>query len=132
MTKELLRHLGRVGERQVEAAVPGSDRVVSLNHNSQQYAETIEAAEQLETIIREANDFRDVEEKEQRIAELSALRRLLQAARVRVEPVLSLLKPLAEQVKEKLKDTVIGMAHKVAGRPRRFDRIRLDAGLTAF
>lgn len=37
-------------------------------------------------------------------------RRLLHAARVRVEPVLSLLKPLAEQVKAKLRDTLIGMA----------------------
>jgi hypothetical protein len=110
MTKELIRHLRRVAEQQLEAAVPASDRVVSLNHNSQQYAETIEAAEQLETVIQQANDFPDVQEKEQRVAEVSAVRRLLQAARVRVEPILSLLKPLAEQVKTKLRDTLIGMA----------------------
>jgi hypothetical protein len=110
MTKELIRHLRRVGEQQLKAEVPASDRVVSLNHNSEQYAETVDAAEQLETAIQQANDFPDIEEKEQRVAEVSAVRRLLQAARVRIEPVISLLKPLADQVKTKLSDTLIGMA----------------------
>jgi hypothetical protein len=54
--------------------------------------------------------FPDVEEKEQRVAEVSAVRRPLQATRVRVEAVVALLKPLVEQAKTKLKDTLISMA----------------------
>ena len=105
----MARELRRLLEEKV-SEVPAADRTVPLNHNSQQYTETVEAAEHLERIIREANDFPDTEEKEQRIAEVSAVRRLLQAVRVRVEPIISLLKPLADQVKTKLKDTLIGMA----------------------
>jgi hypothetical protein len=110
MSRELIRHLRRVGDAEKETLAPAADRTVPLNHNSQQYNESIEAAEQLEKVIQEANDFPDTEEKEQRLAEVSAVRRLLQATRVRVEPIVSLLKPLAEQVKTKFKDTLIGMA----------------------
>jgi hypothetical protein len=105
MARQLRRYL-----EERASAVPASDRTVALTHNSQQYIETMEAAEGLETVIQQANDFPDVEEQEQRVAEVSAVRRLLQAAQVRVEPIVSLLKPLAEQVKTKLRDTVIGMA----------------------
>lgn len=105
MAAELRRFL----EREL-AMVPAADRSVPLNHNSQEYTETIEATDEVEKTIREANDFPDQEEKEQRIAEVSAVRRLLQAARVRVEAVVILLKPLAEQAKTKLRDTVVGMA----------------------
>lgn len=81
-----------------------------LNHNSKEYTETIEAAEEVEKAIQEANDFPDPEEKAQRIAEVSAVRRLLQAARVRVEAIVVLLKPLGELARTKLRDTLVGMA----------------------
>jgi hypothetical protein len=105
MAAELRRHL----EREL-AAVPAADRTVPLNHNSKEYGDTIEAAEEVEKTIREANDFPDQEEKEQRVAEISAVRRLLQAARVRVEPIVVLLKPLVELAKTKLKDNLVGTA----------------------
>jgi hypothetical protein len=105
MAAELRRYL----EREI-AAIPAADRSVPLNHNSKEYAETIEAATEVEKTIREANDFPDQEEKEQRIAEVSAVRRLLQAARVRVEPIVALLKPLVELAKTKLKDNLVGTA----------------------
>jgi hypothetical protein len=105
MAAELRRYL----ERQL-TAVPAADRLVLLNHNSQQYTDAIEAAEEVEKAIREANDFPDAEEKEQHIAEVSAVRRLLQAARVRVEAIVVLLKPLADLARTKLKDTLVGMA----------------------
>jgi hypothetical protein len=110
MAQELIRHLRRVGEARAEEPVPAADRVVSLNHNSKEYTETIEAAEEVEKTIREANDFSDPEEKEQRIAEVSAVRRLLQAVRVRIEAIVVLLRPLAEQAKTKLKDNLVGTA----------------------
>jgi hypothetical protein len=83
MTRELIRHLRRVGEAKeakAEEQIPAADRVVSLDHNSEEYTDVIEAAEKLEKTIREANDFSDPDEKDQRVAEVSAARRLLQSA----------------------------------------------------
>jgi hypothetical protein len=104
MARELRRHL----EREV-AAIPAADRVVALNHNSKAYTDTVEAAEKLEQTIREANDI-EPDEKDQRIAEVSAARRLLQSVRVRAVALVELLRPLVEQAKTKLKDNLVGMA----------------------
>jgi hypothetical protein len=109
MSRELIRYLRRVGEAKAPEEVPAADRVVSLDHNSKAYTDAVEAAAKLEQTILEANDF-DPEEKDQRIAEVSAARRLLQAVRVRVMALVELLKPLAEQAKTKLKDNLVGMA----------------------
>jgi hypothetical protein len=110
MSRELIRYLRRMGESDAETSVPASDRVVSLDHNSPAYKETVEALEYLKQTLDQANDYEDVEEKSQRLAEVSAVRRLLEALRVRIEPVVALLRPLAEQIKTKLKDTLVGMA----------------------
>lgn len=108
MARELRRYL----EAEVAKmdAIPASDRVVTINHNSKEYADADAALEQLEKAIREANDFDDPLEKEQREAEVSAARRLLKAARVRVEALAALLKPIVTQYATKLKDSLVGMA----------------------
>jgi hypothetical protein len=85
MAAELRRYL----EKQA-AVVPAADRSVPLNHNSQQYTETVQAAAEVEKAIEEANDFPEVEEKGRLVAEVSAVRRLLQVARVRVEAIVVL------------------------------------------
>jgi len=83
MARELRRFLekdvARLERDEAEEAqrVPASDRVVLLNHNSKEYTDADEAMERLEKAIREANDFEDLDEKEQREAEVSAARRLL-------------------------------------------------------
>jgi nucleotide-binding universal stress UspA family protein len=105
MASELRRYLEKEA-----ASVPAADRSVPLNHNSKEFTETVEAAKEVEKAIQEANDFPELEEKEQRIAEVSAVRRLLQAARVRVEAIVVLMKPLAELAVTKLKDNLVGMA----------------------
>jgi len=104
MASELRNYL-----EQKASGAPAADRTVPLNHNNPDYREMIGAADELERTIAEANDFESVEEKGQRVAEVSATKRLLQAARVRVAAVIELLRPLAEQVKGKLKDTLIAM-----------------------
>jgi hypothetical protein len=108
----MARELRRLLEQELAstAAAPASDRIVTLDHNSPAYKETKEALENLEKVISEANDFDDVEEKEQHVAEISAVRRLFDAVRVRIEPVVALLKPLAIQFASKLKDTLLGKA----------------------
>lgn len=91
---ELRRHLKRVGvepSRRTEAAgIPASDRVVTLDHNSSQFDEVAAALEKAESALQQQNSG-DPDEKEQRLAELSAGRRLLQASRIRVGVFASLV-----------------------------------------
>ncbi|MGY8678350.1 hypothetical protein Q2941_11085 [Bradyrhizobium sp. UFLA05-153] len=105
-TRELLRYI----EEHFDKVVPASDRTVTINHNSKEYTDADAAMEKLEKTIREASDFDDPLEKDQREAEVSAGRRLLKATRVRVNVLLALLKPIVTQYGTKLKDSLIGMA----------------------
>jgi protein-tyrosine-phosphatase len=86
MARELRRYLeGTIGE------VPAADRFVKLDHNSAAYHEAIKSLEDLEKTLHEANDYPDPEDKDQRIAEISAAQRLLKAIRVRVAAVVELV-----------------------------------------
>jgi len=82
MSRELLQEANKV---------PAADRVVHLDHNSSVYRQAIEALEKLEEALREANDYPDAEDKEQRIAEISATQRLLKSVRVRVAAVVTVI-----------------------------------------
>lgn len=108
--RELLRYI----EQRFGVPIPAADRVVSLDHNSKAYVVADEAMESLEKAIREANDFQDPLEKEQREAEVSAARRLLKAAKIRLEPLASLLKPILVQFTTKVKDNLIATAATLA------------------
>jgi hypothetical protein len=102
MARDLRRRLeAGLGDRE-DLTIPASDRLVKLDHNSAAYTEAMDALAGLEEALRGTNDFGDVEEKEQRVAEVSAARRVLQAVRVRVEPLVSLLQPLVIQFWTKL------------------------------
>lgn len=74
-----------------QGEIPASDRIVRLDHNSPSYQEAIEAVDRLEELVRQTNDYDDTEDKGQRVAELSAGRRLLQAVQVRVVAVAQVL-----------------------------------------
>jgi hypothetical protein len=116
MARELRRYLEREvaspdGEKvPVPVSVPASDRSVPIDHNGQSYADADAAMEKLEIAIREANDFPDPVEKEQREAEVSAARRLLRAPLVRLEPLVSLLKPILVDYATKVKDGLVAHA----------------------
>jgi hypothetical protein len=86
MARELRKYL----EDRISGA-PAADRIVPLNHNQPAYQEAMEALEKLEKAIVEANDYPDAEDKDQRVAEVSATRRLLQSARVRVGAVMGII-----------------------------------------
>ncbi|KWV56656.1 hypothetical protein AS156_04040 [Bradyrhizobium macuxiense] len=108
MSRELRRLLDqRLNET---APAPASDRTVTIDHNRKDYADAERAMQGLETAIREANDFPDPLEKEQREAEVSAARRLLRASLVRLEPLVALLKPILVQYTTKVKDGLIAAA----------------------
>jgi hypothetical protein len=105
MARELRRYL----ERKV-AEVPASDRVVRIDDNSKAYRDVVDALEKLEETLRCANDYSDVLEKDQRVAEVSASLRLLKAAQVRVEALVALLRPVVVQFTTKVKDNLISAA----------------------
>ncbi|THD68417.1 MAG: hypothetical protein E7813_10325 [Bradyrhizobium sp.] len=110
MSRELIRYLRRVGDEKTEESVPAADRVVPLDHNSASYKEAIEAVEHLERVLTEANDFADVDVREQRLAEVKAIRGLLSVFLVRVQAIAILLKPLVIQFGAKLRDSLMAIA----------------------
>lgn len=85
-----LREAPRPFEFEADTA-PASDRVVRLDHNSAEYIEAVDAVQKVEEALEQANDYPDQEDREQRIAEMSAGRRLFMAVRVRVDVVVGLL-----------------------------------------
>jgi len=105
MATELRRYL----EREM-TTVPAADRVVPLDHNSPSYREVVDNLERLENALRSSNEYSDEAEKGQRIAEVSASRRLLEAGQVRVEALAALLRPVIVQFTTKVKDNLITAA----------------------
>ncbi len=112
MARELRRYL-EVEFSKAET-VPASDRVVHLDHNSAAYSEAAEALDKLEHTLVSANDYEDIEDKEQRIAEVSAARRLLKSARVRVGAIVGVIGPTLAYLGTKFMDKAIGNMADVA------------------
>jgi hypothetical protein len=105
------RDLRRYIERNlVSMEVPASDRTVSPDHNSADYKDAIEAIEKTEKAIREANDYPDDDDKEQRIAELDAGRVLFEARRFRVQALKETLLECLKYLSKKFMDKTIGIA----------------------
>ena len=77
------------------SSVPASDRVVALNHNSEPYKSAIESLDKTIEAIRTANDIgtATADEREAIVAEMSAIKRLLEATKVRAAQALSLAAP---------------------------------------
>jgi hypothetical protein len=116
MARELRRFLESEAARPegekvpVPVPVPASDRSVSVDHNSDAYSDAVAAMENLETAIREANDFPEPLEREQREAEVSAARRLLRATLVRLEPLAALLRPILVEYVTRVKEGLVAHA----------------------
>jgi hypothetical protein len=90
-------------------AIPAADRYVTLDHNSPTYRNADESLKNALDAVRSSNDYPDLEDKEQRIAELSAGRALLQSARVRVAAVTAFLLPTLKYLAKKFADVAIGI-----------------------
>jgi hypothetical protein len=108
MAAELRRYL----EKQA-LAVPASDRIVTLNHNSPDYQHLMSALETLEEVLRGSNDYQDAEEQERVVAEISAGRRLLQAAKARVTAIAALVRDPATYLARQFIGKAVGDAAQV-------------------
>lgn len=92
MTRDLRRLIARM-IKSSPPVVPASDRVVPIDHNSAEYRNAEGTLAKLEEALEQTNDYPDTEDKSQRVAEVSAARRLLRAARVRVEAIVAVILP---------------------------------------
>jgi hypothetical protein len=113
MTRDLRRHLLNAVPPQgdddiVPFLLPAADRVVPLNHNSQDYADAIEQLDRLEELIRTTNDYPDSDDRDRQVAEISATKRLLSAAMIRAEVAVSLAYKALKYLAKKFIDTMIG------------------------
>lgn len=95
--------------------IPAADRTVALDHNSQTYLEANDSLEKLIQSVREVNEYpADEEDKEQKLAELTAGQQLIAAARVRVQAVKALLEPPLRWFMEKFAGAIVGKFAEVA------------------
>jgi hypothetical protein len=105
--------------------IPASDRVVAIGDNSPEQKEALTKIDALIEAVEQANEFPgNQEDKEQTIAELSAARKLFEAATVRIAAVNAVLKPKLIWLAEKCAGAIIG---KLAG-----DLLSYLAGLHIF
>ncbi|MGX9145793.1 hypothetical protein [Mesorhizobium sp. 128a] len=88
--------------------VPASDRTITVDHNSPDYAEVSNTLKNLEAAIRESNNYDDMDDKDQRIAEIRAGRRLLEAVKVRADALHALLYQGLKYLAKKFADVTIG------------------------
>ena len=94
----------------VEDGIPAAGRIVRRDDNSVAYENAIDALQKLEDAVKGLNSYDDHEEQEQVVAELSAGRRLLQSARVRVTALASVLKwPLTVLIVKLVDTTASGL-----------------------
>lgn len=94
------------------SAIPASDRIVTLNHNSPDYLKTIQALENVILLLKENNKLRgdDPLDQEQRSAELDAGKILLKPRRISVKAVTAVLLGPLGYLATKFADAPLGEA----------------------
>lgn len=111
-SEDLVRYLSRVSDLPEDflapAAVPASDRVVSLDHNSADFKTALKSMDELKVAVEGANDFPDPETKAAQLAEINAGFELLKSVRVRIQALASVLGPSLKWLTEKFAGGIIG------------------------
>lgn len=120
--RELRRYLLRNRARPIaddeelgaELALPASDRTVTLDHNQPEYTVAVDALDSAERAVQESNDYDDVDDKEQRMAEINAGRQLLRATRARADALIAVIYRSLKYLAVKFVDLAIGRAASAA------------------
>lgn len=95
--------------------IPASDRIVTLEHNSEQRREIVDAVDAVVEAVKGDNEYGDnkPEEKEAIVTALAAGRKLLDSVQIRVAAIKASLLPVLKFVAETFaKETVKGLAAK--------------------
>ena len=112
MARDLRRTIDDFWIEKSSEFIPASDRTVTLKDNA--YGnDLVERLAALEDQVTKTNEIIEPEEREQTIAEISAATRLLRATRVRLAPLLTLLRPVLAFLMRKFADVTIGNAAKL-------------------
>lgn len=104
---KVLRQLAPLETKSID--VPASDRSVSVDHNSVLYKDVEANLASLERIVQTSNALgaESPEERDRVVAEISAGRRLLKAARVRIDALWSILIPCLKWIGIKIADSFL-------------------------
>jgi cell division protein ZapA (FtsZ GTPase activity inhibitor) len=99
-------------ETQVKREIPAADRLVGLDHNSQQYQEAVAAVDHLVRLVRDNNFYKetDPDDHDRRLSELEAGRRLLGGKRLSIQAIKSALVGTVVYLAAKFADAPIGEA----------------------
>ena len=92
------------------AEAPASDRVVQLDHNSKEYRIAVEALDAVIDEVRKNNEYgdKDLQDRDQRVAELEAGKRLLEAPKVSVNAIQAVIITTLAYLAMKFADAAIG------------------------
>jgi hypothetical protein len=96
-------------ETESPVVVPASDRVVKIDHNSNDYKEIVDGLSQVSEAARKSNslNIESADIKDQHLAEIDAGKRLLEAPQVNAGLVEKLLIPALKWISEKIAEAVI-------------------------
>jgi hypothetical protein len=111
-SRDLLKDLFKNSPLETKSIdIPASDRIVHIDHNSPAYREVDTNLANLEEHVRCSNSLAEdnPSDRDRVLAELSASRRLLQAARVRLELIKQLVVPALQWIAKKFADHIIGI-----------------------
>ncbi len=109
--RDLWKHIVRTNRSSSsQASVPSADGVVAIDHNSAPYQSLIAQLEKLERDARSTNSIAMLPEFDRVEAEVSAGRRLLEAASARVEAIRVVLVPALKWIAERAGEGAIGVA----------------------
>ena len=92
------------------AGAPAADRIVSLDHNSKEYRTTVEVLDAVIDEVRKSNEYgdKDPQDRDQRVAELEAGKRLLEAPKVSVNAIQAVIITTLAYLAMKFADAAIG------------------------
>ena len=111
--RELLKDIERNAATAAAASdVPAADRIVTLDHNSRGYTETVDSLSQVLDVVQRSNEIgaEEPDTRERVVAELDAGKRLLKATQVRAQAVWLVVYPALRWIASQTVGTIVGVA----------------------
>ena len=94
-------------DRDKQSEIPASDRIVTINHNAEEYQEFMDDLKTLGENIRDSNSIDEVE-KDRLQAELRAGKNILEGKTARLQVIIAVLFPVLTYIVMRFVDTALG------------------------